>query len=79
MWGRMGVGKTLLKMKTLEERTPEGLLELFLQAQISLWAETTVGWYEGEAKDKKTKELKEKANEIRQEILKRTKHCECTL
>lgn len=40
-------------MKTLKERTPEGLLELFSQAQIAIWAETTMGWSEGESAKKK--------------------------
>ena len=62
-------------MKTLEERTPEGLLELFSEAQIAVWVEKGFG-FEGEEKVKK---LKEKANEVRKELLKRMERCECSL
>ncbi len=61
-------------MKTLEERTPEGLLTLFTEAQVAVWVESFYGDKGGDKK--RYNELKEKANEIRKELLKRMERCE---
>lgn len=58
-------------MKELKDRTVEGLLELFSDAQIAAWCEKYYGCEGGN--DKKYNELKAKSNDIRKEIVSRAK------